>query len=347
MLVFISTFILLAGFIIIKNILLGNILKNLPTAPLPIETTVIAYKNWPLILHRPATIVSKQATKLSAMTQGHLKSILVQPGDNVVADQALFQLEMNVQQAQHRKALAAFELASMNFERDTKLFDEKTITRSSFNASMAYYNQALADLNQASTQLEYCTIRAPFSGKLGYFNLAEGNFIQIGQSLTDLYSHPPYEAEFSLPASFFTMIKPNHPIKLKQGSSLKDGAIYIKGHGVSPSTRHFSLRASIPDSDELMPGSYGEITLEFDSEESYFVIPQEAVQYSLLGTFIWVYKPDHDNQKKGTVYSIPVQTSRPFENSIAIISNQLKEKMLIVLKGQEKLKNDSEVIIYE
>ncbi len=347
MLICISIFIALSGLIILKNILLGRFLKNLPTPSLPIITTEITYQNWPIILKQPATIVSKQETKLSAMTQGHLRSILVQPGDDVIADQPLFQLEMNIQQAQHRKALAAFELASMNFERDTKLFDEKTITRSAFNSSMAYYNQALADLNQASTQLEYCTIRAPFSGKLGYFNLAEGNFIQIGQPLTDLYSHPPYDVEFSLPQSFFTMIEPNHEITVKQGNLLKKGHIYIKGHGVSPTNRHFSVRASIPESTELLPGSFAEITLQFDSEQSYFVIPQEAVQYSLLGAFVWVFNPSDQDHKKGTVFSIPVETLRPFNNLIAIQSKQLKEKMLIVLKGQEKLKQDSEVIIYE
>lgn len=335
------------GMVALKNIKVKEILKGIQQPTTPIHLLTLEQKAWPLIIEQPATIKAKQEVLVSAMINGHIKEILVQPGQHINKDQVMLKLDATLYEFMQQKAQAAYNLAQFNFLRDSALYEEETISTTTYNTSVALFNQAQADLEQACTQVSYHTIRAPFSGVVDYFDLNIGDYVQLGQPLIQIYSAPPHDVEFSLAQEYFFMLTPKHSLEVQLNKGNFKATLSIKGQGVSALSRRFLARAHLEEKSLSIPGEYASVHLQFEDNEPHYVVPAATLDYTTLGSVVWHFIPDQRDALTGFVLPIEVTIYRPQGDYVAIKGTGLQPNMLLVSQGQMKLQARAKAVIHE
>ena len=148
-------------------------------------------------------------------------------------------------------------------------------------------NQAL--LRSAELNLEYATIVAPISGRIGDSTIQPGGLVtkNSAQALTTIVPLDPVWVRFKVSEADY----------LKRGGSeglrhtplelvLADNSVFAhKGHienstnAVDPKTGTLELQATFPNPKHvLLPGQFGRIRLEVRKQQDALLVPQRAVE---------------------------------------------------------------------
>jgi membrane fusion protein, multidrug efflux system len=152
-------------------------------------------------------------------------------------------------------------------------------------------------LKQLQVQLSYTTLRAPITGRISAATLKVGNFVRtadVNPIATIIQTAPIYvtfsAAQASLPdirralAAETATVEAIVPGETRRAS----GAVTMIENTVDQATGMVAVRATMPNTDELLwPGTLVTAQLTIREEESV-VVPTAAVQISQTGTFVFV-----------------------------------------------------------
>lgn len=134
--------------------------------------------------------------KVGARITGKVERLFANIGDSVKKGQTLVKLEQDDLQARagqaaalYREAMATFEKAKLDLNRDRDLAKEGYISRqnidtlqNNYDVSQARADKAKAELDYAKTQLSYATIKAPINGTIASVATQEGETVAAGLS---------------------------------------------------------------------------------------------------------------------------------------------------------------------
>jgi membrane fusion protein (multidrug efflux system) len=243
-------------------------------------------------------------------------------GSDVKAGQVLFvlqkrQYEAAVQsaQAQLDSANAALANAQVQYERARKLakqgfeavanLDTATATMEQDQASVL---SAKANLVQAALNLEYTTIVAPITGRIGAITLTKGNLVTPSTpALATVNQMDPIRVVFSVTDRQLVSLKQRTRATLKELSSelalqvvLPDGSLYdqpgklaFTDNQVDPRTGTVAIYADFPNPEGLLlPGSYVTVNIRPAKPEERPMVPVAAVQRDQSGSYVLLVGPD-------------------------------------------------------
>jgi RND family efflux transporter MFP subunit len=170
----------------------------------------------------------------------------------------------------------------------------------------------LAALGNLKVQLSFCSIRAPLSGRISQAAIKVGNFARSADTIpiATINQLAPIYVTFtvplrSLPEVRVAMAETGASIEavVPDDSRRAKGEITMIENTVDPTTGMVTLRATMPNADELLwRGSLVTAEITLRTEEAV-VVPSPAVQVSRQGNFVYVVK---DNVATVT----PVKVSR-------------------------------------
>jgi membrane fusion protein (multidrug efflux system) len=118
------------------------------------------------ILNMPGNIEALEQASLFAHVNGYLKKIYVDEGDHVKKGQLLAVIDAPDIVQEFNKAKAEFELKDITFKRYQELLKEQVVSEQEFDNVQADANEAKARFDNASANLSYTHITAPFSGSI-------------------------------------------------------------------------------------------------------------------------------------------------------------------------------------
>jgi membrane fusion protein, multidrug efflux system len=205
----------------------------------------------------------------------------------------------------------------------------------------------LAALENLKVQLSYCNIRAPISGRISQAAIKVGNFARSADALpiATINQMAPIYVTFTVPQRSLPEVR----LAMADGASVEavipgdnrraPGVITMIENAIDPTTGMATLRATMPNTDELLwPGSLvtAEVTLRI---EEAVVVPSEAVQVSQQGNFVYVVK---DNVATVT----PVKVSRLLGTE-TVIESGLSDGDVVVTDGHLLLTNGARVSVRE
>lgn len=138
-----------------------------------------------------------KSVDLRARVSGYLTKINFQPGDEVQEGALLFEIDPRPYKATLDQALASLvgaegrlKRAEADFARAAKLLPSKTITQEEYDqiAATLTESRALADgakaqIEQAQLNLEFTTIKAPITGRIGRNLIDAGNLVAADVTL--------------------------------------------------------------------------------------------------------------------------------------------------------------------
>lgn len=154
-------------------------------------------------------------TVIAAQVQGAVVKLQVKAGDRVAAGQLLLQIDARAadqnaaaSQAQVNAAKASLDVATKDFERQKKLFDERFISAAALDRAQAEYraaqaqaNAQLAQAGAALTQSGFYAVRAPYAGVVADVPVTLGDMAMPGRALVSLYDPAALRVAAAVPQS--------------------------------------------------------------------------------------------------------------------------------------------------
>ena len=160
----------------------------------------------------PATVISLNDSQISAQIAAEIKSIAVQAGDEVEAEQKLVELDCEDSQLNLRHSKAALSLAEKELARARSLAKSNNLSAQQLNQRKTEYTQAQVAWKQATVQIKRCIVSAPFAGVITKRLASEGELATAGTPLLQLLDTQRLEVSVHLPAeSASKLIEINNP----------------------------------------------------------------------------------------------------------------------------------------
>lgn len=327
---------------------------------IPVETALAEKKSVPVRVEALGTVTPIASVAIKSRLETTIVGVHFRDGAHVKQGDLLFtldsrQLEALVAQAEGLVARdqAQLEQAERDVQRYTELVAKAATPQTNLDnaktqvsALKAAIKAGQAALENLKVQLSYTRIAAPISGRVSAANVKVGNFVRPADTapLVTINQMAPVYVSFSVPQRLLPDIRKALAAESAtvesavQGDPRKaSGAVTMIENAVDATTGMVIVRATMPNSDELLwPGTLVTTQLTLRVEDAV-TVPTTAVQVSQNGNFVFVVN-------EGIAKVQPVKVERSFER-ISVIESGLQGGETVVTDGQLLLSNGSKVAI--
>jgi len=300
----------------------------------PVRTVTVEPGAVPNIVELPGRVEPVRTAEVRARVTGIVQARLYEEGTDVREGQPLFRIdprELRASYAQTEASLQRAQATATNaravVERYRPLVAENAISRQEYDAAQAAAREAEANVAQiraqleaASLQLGYTTVRAPISGRAGRAQVTQGALVSQGEGtlLMRIEQISPVYVSFSQSVGEVLEIRraiESGAIDLGEDERVEvrlvhqDGVEYpVPGYidfldfSVDEETGTVDLRAEFPNpSGLLIPGEFVRARIYAGQIAQGITVPQRAVTVNEDGGSVFVIGAD------GTAALRPVQ----------------------------------------
>lgn len=273
------------------------------TVQAPVAT--VRADRFPLYTTAIGSVEPFDRARLSTRVMGHVRAVLVDDGDRVKAGQVLLRLDSKdmasrIEQAKAGQAAAESQLANAEafYGRIKKLYDEQSATRQNLDNARtryeAYKAGADAARNQvleATSQLDYFNIKAPFAGVVASRSIDEGDMAAPGMPLLTIDMQDSMKVVTTISEKDVGKVIVGQNALVQTGL---DGAGHLQARVESvapagdPATRRFRVQLVVPNSDgALVSGVFARVLFQTGTDQTISV-PEEAIvrRGQLTGLFV-------------------------------------------------------------
>jgi len=260
---------------------------------------------------------------------------------------------LDVQTAAVQRAQAEATNAQREVARFAPLVARDAISRQEFEAAQARLAQARADVGSAQAQvrqakltLDYTTVTAPLSGRVGRAEVTEGALASqaSGTLLTRVEQLDPIYVNFAVTSDDLMALRRAEgggapPISRTVRLLLQDGSDYgmtgtlnFLDQAVDPSTGTVSMRASFRNPLRLLlPGQFVRVRVEAGSDPNAITVPQRAVQMTTSGGSVMVVGARN-------VPAARRVTLGRLANGMWVITNGLRPGERVIVDGLQQIR---------
>ena len=278
----------------------------------PPEVGVVTIEPQPLSLSTvlPGRTSPYAVSDVRPQVNGLILDRKFEEGSNVREGQVLYQIDPSTYKAAYDQAVAQLASAQANVvtakakaDRYADLVKINGVAKQDYDDANAAYLQAQAAVQQdqalvqsAKVNLDFTSIRAPISGRVGVSAFTKGALVQSGQAsaLTTVQTLDPIYVDISQSSSEILKLRQSlangsltngGPASAEVSLQLEDGSSYpLKGRlelvdvTVDQTTGAVTLRAIFPNPNNvLLPGMFVRATVAQGGKPSAILIPQAGL----------------------------------------------------------------------
>ncbi|RMB00668.1 efflux RND transporter periplasmic adaptor subunit [Eilatimonas milleporae] len=275
-----------------------------------------------------------------------------------VIDQRPFKIALDAAQAELAEAESQLRLARREAERGGELRRNGNISQEAFDqrreqaiASEATLRAAEALVARAELDMEFTTVRASISGRVGSKLVTKGNLISGnvgGTVLTTIVSQDPIYFTFEASESDYLKYARQHfsgarassrdapnPVKVRlldEKDFVHEGVMNYVENELNASSGTLRGRAVISNTDGfLQPGQFGRLRLLGSGEYRAILLPDSVVQSEQSRKFVFTV------DENGTVARRIVQPGALYDG-LRVIREGLNGEELIVINGFHRVR---------
>jgi RND family efflux transporter MFP subunit len=291
--------------------------------------------------------LSPKIEELSFKIAGRIARFAVEEGASVTAGQLLAQLE--TQDAEDRLHKQTVELGQVerNYQRMKTLHDKGSIQKSQLEDSAARREQVRIAHEQAKLNLRRCSLRATSAGLVLKEFLESRTTVSAGQPI---YSFQSYSAEWTTKVD----LTDRNAFAMGEGARARirfapypgvdfAGELSKLARIANPEDALYTAEITITAGDyALRPGMVAEVDLYQTSEQSYSLVPFDAL-VDLRGRSGNIYVLD---ESRKAVQQLAV-TLVAVQGLQAALKEDLGSYHEVVIRGQQNLQDGSHIRIME
>lgn len=328
-----------------------------PSQELPVvDVVTVKTRSLTLTDELPGRIEPVRVAEVRARVPGIVLSRHFKEGADVKAGDVLFNIDpapLRAALARAQGELARTDAALLDAQSVVRRYEplvaQEAVSRQDFDTAKATLNSAKAlrqsaqaDVETARLNLDYATVKAPISGRIGRALVTEGALVGQGEAtpMAVIQQLDPIYADFRQPAALATRLRAQHlngdaarqstPLTLVADGmdEARQGRMLFSDVTVDRGTGQLSLRGEFPNKDGLLlPGMFVRVTVSQGEEPSAILVPQRAVQRGSDGLAHVLVLDEED-----TVQSQPVTTAAMY-GAEWHITNGLKANARVLVGG--------------
>lgn len=333
--------------------------------PSAVSVVEVTHESIPIVNELPGRIapvrIAEVRPRVSGIVQERVfeQGSIVQEGDLLYRiDPEMFRVQVESAQATLQRAEALQLQARQAADRQKQLRERNVTSTQQVDDAIAALAQANAEvaiakagLEQAQLNLDYASIKAPITGRIGRAQITEGALVSANspESLATIQQVDPVYADFTQSASALLKLRKAMEEGALTGSEsgeavvkllMDDGSAYAHDGRllfleavVDATTGQVTLRGEFPNPEgDLLPGMYVRVQIEQGVEQNAIAVPQQAVQRGSGGD-AHVYVVSAEN----TVELRPVKVGRAIGDRW-VIDSGLSEGDKVIVEGFQKIR---------
>jgi multidrug efflux system membrane fusion protein len=329
----------------------------------PVVVGKVQRKVAPLILDAIGAAEPSRTAALRSQITGTLLKVHFQEGQTVQQGDLLFEIDarpfqiaLSSAESDLQRVRVQLENARQQLERYESLHTSAMVSKEQYQtvtsaervltAQLASSESAVAN---ARLQLDYCSIRAPISGRTGGLGAHEGDLVRASDatvSLVTINEMSPIYVTFSVPQQYLSALNRYRAegkvivsaIPPGTDEAPEQGELAFIDNAVDATTGTLKLKATFPNATHrLWPGQFATVRVALATPQA-LVVPSAAVQNDQKGQHVFVIKEGQIAEYR------PVTVERTSESD-TVIAKGLTEGEAIVIDGQLRVVSGKEVEI--
>ncbi len=340
-----------------------------PAAAVAVATVVLA--DMPETVNAIGTVTPLDTATVHTQLAGNVMAILFKEGQLVHQGQPIVQVDprpyaLALQQSEGNLArdIASLQIAQLDLKRYETLAAQDSIARQTMEDERGTVAQLQgtvttdrAAVGSARLNLQYTTIKAPFTGRIGLKQITVGNYVSPGDTngVAVITRVDPIDVEFAVPQAMLadvqrkvgsgaglpvTVFDQDNKTVLAQGSfSTFDNQIQTTTGTVMAKARVSNPTVTAKDgmvSPVLFPNQFVNATMLVDTLHEVPVVPVSALRHGSQGDFVFVVQPNH-------TVKIAVVHTGPSDGAKTAILSGLQKGQIVVSEGADGLDEGSAV----
>lgn len=270
------------------------------------------------------TVYFREVSDVAAEVSGMVETLSFEEGQRVKRGAELVQLNSDLLMSDLNKA-------ESDFHRIEKLFKEDLIREQLFDESRFEVERLKIELNKK-------TIESPLNGVVIKKHVERGEWVSPGTVVATIAGDESVDIIADVPEAIIGFVRQDMPVRLYAGGGEMTGNVVAIIPRGDISTRTFPVKIRAGNSASLKEGMEARISLPVGQKQQTLTVSRDAVIPMFGMTVVFAVT---DSKAK----MIPV-TVVGYEGLTAGISAEgLSEGMVVVVKGNERLRDGQEVII--
>ncbi len=300
----------------------------------PVIVARVALANDDTKIAAVGTARARKSVMIRAKSDGVIMDFPTKPGQRLAKGDPIFELDSR--QAELAAQIAAKKVteAERQLSRVRRLNKRKVNSDARVADAEIALDRAKLEQLQARKALSDLKIVAPFSGIVGLPKAETGDRVTSTTPIVSFDMRRELLVEFQVPERYSARIKPGKKIAATTPSYERrkfSGHIQYIDSRVDPTSRTVTVRAVIPNSDDLLrPGmSFAvEITLP---GKSFAVVPELSLQWRKGESYVWLV--EHGKARKTLVTTVRRR------NGIVLVDGDVAANDLVVTEGVQRLRD--------
>ncbi|MBW2431417.1 MAG: efflux RND transporter periplasmic adaptor subunit [Deltaproteobacteria bacterium] len=298
-----------------------------------------------------ATVFYQEISDTAAEMSGLVEAVRFEEGQRVQEQQILVELGSELLQKRLQAAISSYEqilselqIARIDLKRRENLFKKKSISEQSFDESryrvIGLEKRAAAlkaQVEQFEIELKKKVIRAPFEGVVIKRQVDRGEWVSEGETVAVIGKDDTIDIVAEIPERIIPFIKDGMQIRATVNDNNFSGKVIAIVPRGDVATRTFPIKIRTANDLALIEGMSARVILPTANRIQALIIPRDAV-ISKFGQNI-VFAAVNTTAKM-----IPVQVIGYNGLDAGVEAQGLNEGMLVVVEGNERLRNEQEVV---
>ncbi len=317
--------------------------NNKAQRTIPVVTGIVDQHELSQSLSLIGKLDAEQSVFISSQVAGQISDILIKPDQDIKAGQTIVQLDNAKAKAATAEAAAYLADEQRKLKEFLKLIKSNAITQTEIDAQRANVDMAQARLASAQADLNYHTLKAPFSGSAGLIDFSVGKMISVGTELLAFDDLSSMRLDLQVPEHYLSLLSNGMAVNAQSRAwpdQVFTGKIIAIDSRINQDTLNLRVRVQFDNPENrLKPGMMMAAVLNFPAV-SEPVIPVQAIEYS--GTKRFVYIINEDNIAKRTEVTLGAR----IDNEV-LISDGLNIGDHVVVQGLVNMRDGVLVDVLE
>lgn len=339
------------GFEAFRSAMIAKFMATLSNPPQTVSTMVASSQDWQSQLEAVGSVQAFKGADISGNVPGIVAALQFESGTDVKQGDILLQLEARDDIAHLDALQATAALAKITYDRDSTLGKTGAVSKEVVDTDKGNFLNAQALAAQQQALVDYKTIRAPFSGRLGIREVNIGQYLAAGAPIVSLQQLDPILISFYVPQQALAKVKVGQPVSAKVDTfadrSFAGKVSAIDSH-VDATTRNIQVQATFQNKDHaLLPGMFVTVDIDVATPQKYVTLPQTAIAFNSYGNIAYLVDDkgkDANGKPQLAVRQTFVATGATRGDQIAVLSG-VKDGDVVVTAGQMKLHNGTPIVI--
>lgn len=298
------------------------------------------------------TVFYLEVSDIAAEVNGRIEVVSFEEGQRIKAGHVLVRLnadllEKNLKgmKASYEQVLSELEKARSDFQRIESLYQRQVVPEQVYDEnrfkvkSLEKKAESLkAEVERLEIELQKKVIKAPFDGVVIKKHVDRGEWLSPGSGVATLARDEIVDIVVEVPEEITRFIRSGVEVRVKAGGKETRAKIFALIPRGDIATRTFPVKVRMNNSLSLVEGMEARVVLPTNDRRRSLMVPRDAV-LNLFGQYVVFTIVD----SKANL--IPVKVIGYQGNRVGVEAERLAEKMSVVIKGNERLRDGQRVTI--